>query len=103
MLKKKITRLFFCFFFLEYSIQPRKQKMDKNRSCECNKEAMLRHLREKISSDMNNDKNRNSPRVNFLANCSKNKILCFVGNVPNERLTYQVGDGKIGAYQADNG
>ena len=41
--------------------------------------------------------------VNFLANCSQNSEFFIVGNVPNERLTYQVGDGKIGAYQADNG
>ena len=53
---------------------------------------------------MNNDKKtkRDLSPV-FPANCSKNSEFFIVGNVPNERLTYQVGDGKIGAYQADNG
>ena len=56
-----------------------------------------------LCSIMNNDKNKKRRITVFLANCSKNSEFFIVGNVPNERLTYQVGDGKIGAYQADNG
>ena len=39
----------------------------------------------------------------FSSELQSKQWIFIVGNVPNERLTYQVGDGKIGAYQADNG
>ena len=57
----------------------------------------------KISSDMNNDKKSKFTSREFFSELQWKQDTRFVGNVPNERLTYQVGDGKIGAYQADNG
>ena len=39
---------------------------------------------------------------NIVANRSKALGRLWGGDEPNERLTYQV-DGKIGAYQANNG
>ena len=48
-------------------------------------------------------KNRKRDLSRFFSELQWKQDIRFVGNVPNERLTYQVGDGKIGAYQADNG